>query len=142
MDFSSKGRSQFIQQLEEFIAETEKWEKEDVVLSEEGQQQKEIAAAVVAGAVEEEEEEIPSFGPDLSENIIEQQDKLPEAQDKKKIEKQSVKTEEIENVMNSGMQFLAGLFKMSTGKDMGIENQKIEVNRETGEVIMKFKLPI
>jgi hypothetical protein len=44
--------------------------------------------------------------------------------------------------MNSGMQFLAGLFKMSTGKDLGIENQKIEVNRETGEVIMKFKLPI
>jgi len=28
VDFSSKGRSQFIQQLEEFISETEKWELE------------------------------------------------------------------------------------------------------------------
>lgn len=44
--------------------------------------------------------------------------------------------------MNSGMQFLAGLFKMTTGKDMNIGNQKIEVNRETGEVTMKFKLPV
>lgn len=53
----------------------------------------------------------------------------------------SVKTEELESVMNSGMQFLSGLFKMSTGKDLGIENQKIEVNKETGEVVMRFKLP-
>lgn len=52
------------------------------------------------------------------------------------------KVEEIEQVMNSGMQFLAGLFKMSTGKDMGIEEQKIEVNKETGEVTMKFKVPM
>jgi hypothetical protein len=40
------------------------------------------------------------------------------------------------------MQFLAGLFKMSTGKDLGLENQTIEVNKETGEVVMKFKLPV
>jgi hypothetical protein len=30
---------------------------------------------------------------------------------------------------------------MATGKDIGLENQKIEVNKETGEVSMKFKLP-
>jgi len=53
----------------------------------------------------------------------------------------SVKTEALESVMNSGMQFLSSLFKMSTGKDLGIENQKIEVNKETGEVVMRFKLP-
>jgi len=34
------------------------------------------------------------------------------------------------------------LFKMSTGKDLGIENQKVEINKETGEVTMKFKLPL
>ncbi len=50
--------------------------------------------------------------------------------------------EDLEKVMNNGMQFLSGLFKMATGKDMGIENQKIEVNKETGEVTMKFKLPM
>jgi hypothetical protein len=52
------------------------------------------------------------------------------------------KAKELEEVMNNGMQFLAGLFKMSTGKDMGIEEQKIEVDTKTGEVTMKFKLPI
>jgi hypothetical protein len=50
--------------------------------------------------------------------------------------------EELEKVMNNGMQFLSGLFKMATGKEMGMENQKIEVNKETGEVTMKFKLPV
>jgi len=53
----------------------------------------------------------------------------------------SSKAEELESVMNNGMQFLSSLFKMSTGKDLGVENQKIEVNKETGEVVMKFKLP-
>lgn len=49
---------------------------------------------------------------------------------------------EIEQVINSGMQFLAGLFKMSTGKDLGQENHTIEVNKQTGEVVMRFKLPV
>ena len=44
--------------------------------------------------------------------------------------------------MNNGMLFLAGLFKMSTGKDMGLESQSIQIDKETGEVVMKFKLPI
>jgi hypothetical protein len=48
----------------------------------------------------------------------------------------------MEQVMNSGMQFLSGLLKMATGKEMGMEGQKIEVNKETGEVTMKFKLPV
>ena len=47
----------------------------------------------------------------------------------------------MEDVMNQGLGFLAGLYKMSTGQEMGIENQKIEIDEETGEVMMKFKLP-
>jgi hypothetical protein len=31
---------------------------------------------------------------------------------------------------------------MSTGKDMGLENQQIKINKETGEVTMTFKLPV
>ena len=52
------------------------------------------------------------------------------------------KTAELEQVMNNGMQFLAGLFKMSTGKELGLEGQQIKVSKETGEVTMTFKLPI
>jgi hypothetical protein len=40
------------------------------------------------------------------------------------------------------MQFLAGLFKMSTGKDMGLEGRRININKETGEVTLTFKLPV
>ena len=52
------------------------------------------------------------------------------------------KAAELEQVMNSGMQFLAGLFKMSTGKELGLEGQQVKVNKETGEVTMTFKLPV
>jgi hypothetical protein len=32
--------------------------------------------------------------------------------------------------------------RLSNGKEMGMEDQKIEVNKKTGEVTMKFKLPV
>ena len=51
-------------------------------------------------------------------------------------------TAEVEQVMSSGMQFLAGIFKMATGKDLGLDGQTIEINQGTGEVVMKFKLPV
>ncbi len=44
--------------------------------------------------------------------------------------------------MENGLQFLAGLVKLSTGKDVGLEGQQINVDKETGEVTMKFKLPV
>ena len=40
------------------------------------------------------------------------------------------------------MSFLSGLMKMATGKDMGMDEQSITINKETGEVTMKFKLPV
>ncbi|MFZ2632309.1 MAG: DEAD/DEAH box helicase [Desulfosalsimonadaceae bacterium] len=52
--------------------------------------------------------------------------------------------EKIETVLNSGMAFLAGLFEMATGKKMQPapgENRMIAIDRQTGEVTMKFKLP-
>ena len=52
--------------------------------------------------------------------------------------------ERIETVLNSGMQFMAGLMEMATGKKMGpLENQEkmLTIDRNTGEVTMKFKLP-
>ena len=128
VDFSSKGRSQFIQQLEEFITREE---NETVEIEE---QELEQVAPI--------EEQIAKNEIDLSgdnEEITEHQ-LAPQHQEQQTAH--VPKPEDIEQVMNNGMQFLAGLFKMSTGKDIGIENQKIEVNKETGEVTMKFKLPI
>lgn len=52
--------------------------------------------------------------------------------------------EKIENVLNSGMQFMAGLMEMATGQKMEIsesQDKMIKIDRETGEITMKFKLP-
>jgi hypothetical protein len=52
--------------------------------------------------------------------------------------------EKIETVLNSGMEFIAGLMEMATGQKMektqGREKM-IEIDKNTGEVTMKFKLP-
>jgi SNF2 family DNA or RNA helicase len=129
VDFSSKGRSQFIQQLEEFVLQEEK--TDEVKLETE---------------VEELVEEVPEHSPkgeiDLSDDNEEAGPSQPENVEQEQQPRHTPTPEQMEEVMNSGMQFLSGLFKMSTGKDMGSENQKIEVNKETGEVTMKFKLPV
>ena len=54
---------------------------------------------------------------------------------------QQEQIETMETVMNQGMEFLAGMFKMATGKDMGLESKKMEIDKETGEIVMRFKMP-
>ncbi len=52
--------------------------------------------------------------------------------------------EKIETVLNSGMEFIGGLMEMATGRKMERSNDQekmIQIDRETGEVTMKFKLP-
>ncbi|MFZ4548806.1 MAG: DEAD/DEAH box helicase, partial [Bacteroidales bacterium] len=133
VDFSTKGRSQFIHQLEEFIAETENAETLDPGLVTTETQMPDLTETSTDNEtfdVLEEPEEILQNQDNSGVKVAENQ----QAYDAKALE--------IEQVMNNGMQFLAGLFKMSTGKDMGLENQTIEVNKQTGEVVMRFKLPI
>lgn len=132
VDFSTKGRSQFIQQLEEFISETERKEQEEELLVESVQQEV---------LQETEPEKLQAGEIDFSEDGSEQQEE-PEGVSDGNVAKPAVQAQELETVLNSGMQFLSGLFKIATGKEMGSENQIIEVNKETGEVTMKFKLPM
>ncbi len=133
VDFSTKGRSQFIQQLETFIAETENADAIEASL---------LFASEAIPAVSENiaESDAIDFQEEIEELIPEVELTTPEKTEVSK--HQEEKSKEFENVMNNGMQFLAGLFKMSTGKDLGLENQTIEVNKETGEVVMRFKLPV
>ncbi len=52
--------------------------------------------------------------------------------------------EKIETVLNSGMDFIAGLMEMATGQKMETpqgQEKMIRIDRQTGEVTMKFKLP-
>ncbi len=51
--------------------------------------------------------------------------------------------EQIESVLNQGLAFLSSLSQMATGRPLVGDSSKkaIEIDRETGEVVMRFKLP-
>ena len=103
VDFSSKGRSQFIQQMKEFIAQTEKWEKEEEPDYETLQKYDEQYA--------EAEESVSNGEIIFSEESVAHQSEKPESEKitEENIIKQTEKARELETVMNSGMQFLSGL---------------------------------
>ncbi|MDR1411423.1 MAG: DEAD/DEAH box helicase [Spirochaetaceae bacterium] len=108
VDFSTKGRSQFVRQLEELIGR-------------QGQ-----AREQPAGAAPEARAPSPA--------------KKPEQPGQPKQLAQFAQPEQLEQVLASGMSFLAGLFKMSTGADLAFHNQKLEVDPQTGEVVFRFKV--
>ena len=52
--------------------------------------------------------------------------------------------EKMEAILNSGMAFIGGLLEMATGQriETGAASEKmVRIDKETGEVTMKFKLP-
>ena len=154
VDFSSKGRSQFIKQLEEFIGidNDELLDTETLEISNEAQTDSnyttqpdlfedlnnEFAQEEEEEEEYEETEENIQNGDEGTQELSQSKDEPSQAKDKKFSTEQQVA--EMEQVMNNGMQFLAGLFKMSIGKDMYLDNQKIEIDKETGEVVMRFKM--
>ena len=93
VDFSTKGRSQFIRQLEEMVKQ------------------------------QEHPETVPETAP------VSQLLHAGEYQ-----------TEQLEEILNKGMEFLAVLFKMSTGNDLDIGGQKINVDKTSGEVSLHFEM--
>ncbi len=143
VDFSQKGRSQFIQQLENMLDAIEPTNAvPESQYSEEGI---ELAGKSEGDAFDEtprseSKEGDRQIGLDFSEEGTDEREETATS-DEPAATPKNVQALELEQVMNNGMQFLAGLYKMSTGKDMGIEDQKIEINESTGEVTMKFKLP-
>ena len=138
VDFSTKGRSQFIQQIEAFIQQQQAQKAQQDEILETVIVQENIVEPVQLNLFEEdtaeEEARLENFGKEAVEKIEETNEKPIE---REIVERQAV---EMEQVMNNGIQFLAGMFKMATGKDMNVGNQKIEIDRETGEVVMRFKL--
>jgi len=139
VDFSSKGRSQFIDQMEAFINSME----EEAVADDVSQIMQEKDLVYEEGFTDDTTEDF-----ELTDIRDEEVDKpqtttVEETKEQKAVSSESEsKNAELEQVMASGMQFLAGLYKMSTGKDMGHDNQQIKINKETGEVTMTFKLPM
>ena len=93
VDFSEKGRAQFLQMLEESM------------------------------------DEFTSGAP----NTPEPEPEFPSSTE-------ADRATELEAVLNKGMEFLSGLYKISTGKELNPQNNRVEIDKETGEVVLRFKI--
>ncbi len=127
VDFSASGKAQFLQELESAM---------------------EGFVSVQTGL----NEEIPDFENEQIEetlnDIVAEEDnqRTPAVENAAVIERvlteqQREQVQTMEKVMNHGMDFLEGMLKMATGKDIGFEGKKMEIDNETGEIVMRFKLP-
>jgi superfamily II DNA/RNA helicase len=147
VDFTEKGRGQFLQQMKELAGNFEENTSDTEIIEDELKEyslddlKKERAKEYKIPFEENTEddnfsEEIPKEEEEVQKVTTDQQ-----KENDTQSEQQINTAVQMEEVLNNGMQFLSGLMQMATGKNVGIENQKIEVNKETGEVTMKFKLP-
>ena len=167
VDFTEKGRGQFLEQMKAMAGEFEDL-PEETPEEEIATEEIEIREYTIDDFKKEhaedylipfEEDAMPvndvEINKEETEHIPEPQDavetppphqaneKEPEKTEVEKNSNQSINTspEKMEEVLNNGMKFLSGLMQMATGQETGIENQEIKVDKNTGEVTMKFKLP-
>lgn len=127
VDFSASGKAQFLKELEEvmegFIAAPSEPYEADI-------------AETANEPAEETLQDMVSDDNDLP--VASKEDiRSPEPI----LSDQQEKIQTMEKVMNQGMEFLSGMFKMATGKDLGFEGRKMEIDKETGEIVMRFKMP-
>lgn len=125
VDFSAKGKAQFLKQLEAILDEmlVESPSEANMEAQEGGKEEEELVPAVISS------ESKPSEG-----GIGDTSNQSAGSREEQ--------AAQLEQVMNQGMNFLSGIFQMATGKQLNTSEQKIEVDRETGEVVMRFKLPM
>lgn len=118
VDLSEKGRADFLRNLQDALNNME----DNTIQEDDGHIWEDLDELEEAVRVVDEEHE-----PVQIDNVIEQQQKY----------------ENLENVLEKGMDFLAGIYEMSSGKKLTTQGEKsIKVDRETGEVTMKFKVNI
>lgn len=131
VDFSSKGRSQFLKQLDSFIGSMA---EPDINIPNEA--------------------EIETFKVETTSNDFEKLTELKEKEEaiseaptiqqvteiQQPTSNLSPEMETMQTVMASGLQFLAGLYKMSTGKEMPLGSNSVEIDKETGEVVLRFRV--
>lgn len=146
VDFSAKGKAQFLKQLEESIGEfTEETIPLDVQ-SEPAIKQEEPEEKTLADVIEEDDQ--PSSGEELfagngepgRQPILSQQEKTTAGAADGKAAESKDQAAEMEQVLNKGMDFFADLFRLTTGQESGLENRRVEFDEETGEVVMRFKI--
>ncbi len=117
VDFSTKGRAQFITELEQMLDDF-----------------KNIPVDQELKSFTEEKVETSDENEDLD-HVSDTEDEPSEAM------KQEEQYEHLEEVLSKGMEFLSGIYKMASGQELNAKEDKtISVDRTTGEVTMKFKI--
>lgn len=133
VDFSEKGKSQFIQQLEQVIAENDVSDEiNDLsIIENDDLEENEIALSLENKSDQTEQEKAASTSRQKKgSNSLQNTPKVPNPEFK-----------QIENVMTKGMEFLTGLYEMNTGKKLTNDTSpKVKVDSKTGEVSISFKL--
>ncbi|SDW79778.1 DEAD/DEAH box helicase [Aequorivita viscosa] len=141
VDFSDKGKSQFIQQLEEVLGKDDElspkgkdasnfeFQEEDTLL--------ELTTEPVQTNLFEDNELNKKVRNPKSQNF------QTTAAKNENNGKNITDLEQMEAVMTKGMEFLTGIYKMGTGKDIAAAGKpKVSVNKESGEVSITFKMEL
>ena len=122
VDFSSEGRAQFLKELQTIVDQYAGEKEVD-----------EIEPSKIEPLAE-----IDNMDEIIAEEVQESDRAEPETVDSA----QEANINDVEEIMNNGINFLSGLFKMATGKELMGNDKSISINKETGEVTMKFKIPV
>lgn len=129
VDFSASGRAQFLVELELAMNEMLMPKlSEELPTEQQIELNKLLQQEDISNIIKEEEPE---------EALVELPAPLNDNKNEIEVPQQML---QMEQVMQHGMNFLAGLYQMSTGKTISPEDQKINIDPETGEVVMRFKM--
>jgi SNF2 family DNA or RNA helicase len=130
VDFSEKGKSQFIKQLEEVLGEDDfavGIEEDGILENQETEDLQEMVA------------EMDSETPSKNESENQSSQTAPSVNDGTK--KPEPNLAQMEEVMTKGMEFLTGIYTMGTGNDIAVNSKpKVNINKETGEISITFKV--
>ncbi len=136
VSFSEKGRSQFLNQIKSIVDANEMHTPSDFEIPNEIPNDTRDIKKLLETDSPTITSKIPS-SPDFEEQPI---DDNKTTSPKKTVTAIDDPFEQMEETMTKGMDFLAGLFKMTTGNDLHSNGKpKINVNRETGEISFTFK---
>ncbi len=136
VDLSARGAATFIRQVEQLVAAFG-----DPAAAEQAEVMETATSISPATRLAE---QLPLFSSDDMENpaALHQADAAGKpVKEKSKKSEAEQDPDTLAETLNQGMQFLNGLFQMSTGKQLLTDDQSVTIDPKTGEVTMKFKLP-
>jgi SNF2 family DNA or RNA helicase len=141
VDFSEKGKSEFIRQLEEVMLDTSFQEVGEVTVNEE---EIEEALEEVLDESKVQDKEIKEVSERFDKMTVETEKQEKQTEETSIIKQKKIADlNQMEEVMTKGMEFLTGIYKMSTGNDISESGKpKVNVNKETGEVSITFKMEL